>query len=69
MTRRTAFVEPAAPDARAWRQVVAYDDAPGLLLAVDVLECGHKVRCSRQPGGRKVVAHQEPCDRCSERRS
>lgn len=49
----------------ALRQVVAYDDAPGIPLAVDVLECGHKVGCSRKPGGRKVVGHQERCPTCS----
>jgi hypothetical protein len=65
--RRTVFVEPAPPDVRQWRSVAAYDDDRSLLLAVNILECGHKVRCSRQPGGRKVVGHQEPCPTCEER--
>ncbi|HEV8670613.1 MAG TPA: hypothetical protein VGS01_07745 [Candidatus Limnocylindria bacterium] len=49
--KRPAFVQPAALDTRLWRQIIAYDDAPGILLAVDVLECGHRVKCSRFPGG------------------
>lgn len=35
------------------------------LVAFDVLECGHEVECSREPGGRILRAHAEPCGECA----
>lgn len=62
------FVPIPERDPRPVRAVVEYHDVPAgeghEREAHDVLECGHEVVCSREPGGRKVVAHAEPCGAC-----
>lgn len=49
-------------DDRPTRKVVKYVDEAA--LAIDELECGHRHVCSRRPGGRVVVPHNEPCTDC-----
>jgi len=56
---------PSTPlhDRRPTRKVVRYVDTAA--LAQDELECGHLVICTRRPGGRVVVPHDEPCGECA----
>lgn len=73
MTRaKLAKITEPPVDVRVWRQVIAYrdrsvvnEDGPIGGTAIDLLECGHMFNCSRTPGGRKVVAHAEPCGTCT----
>lgn len=58
-------------DERPVRAVVAYRDERdefGDLVAWDELSCGDLVRCERQPGGRKLRPHDEPCGRCDDQK-
>jgi hypothetical protein len=63
--RRSVLQAPISEyvDERYVRDVTKYADVAD--VAIDELECGHKVRCGRVAGGRKVQAHAEFCAECA----